>query len=80
MKQVKKCQCTIGKSVLFQNNKYSIETYLNNNTNTINIVVVIDKMFTDWAIKYTTGQVAYDHPEKIAPYIKRKVFNYYQKY
>jgi len=70
----KECQSTMGKVVLFQNNKYSIESYFNSNTNDLSVVLVIDKFYTDYPIMYNHSlNVAYDYPEKIPPYIKKKI-------
>jgi len=74
----KQIQCSIGKTVLFQNNKYSIETYMNANES-FSIVVVKDKIYTDWPIMYTNGKVAFDRPEQLPNYIKEKVRKFYPK-
>lgn len=69
----KKCQSTMGKVVLFQNNKYSIESYFNSNTNDLSIVLVIDQFYTDYPIIYDNLDVSYDYPERIPRYIKKKI-------
>lgn len=81
MKTVRKCQSTIGKTVLFQDRKYSIETYVNEHTNKINLVVVIDGFYTDFPVFYSgTGLVNYDNPYKIPMYIKVKVKRMYSNF
>lgn len=74
-----KTLATISKSVLFQNKKYSIETYLTAN-NKISLLVVKDEIFVDYPIKSDNGNIAYDFPEKFPKYIKDKIKKYYSQY
>jgi len=62
----------MSKFVLWQNHKYSIESYLTVDER-INIVVVKDKIYTDFPIMYESGIIAYDRPEKLPKYVKNKV-------
>lgn len=59
-------------TVLFQNKKYSIEKYLNNNTGKFSMVVVRDSTFTDWVMVYDPGKIAFDDPYLLPKYIKDK--------
>jgi len=62
--------------VLFQNNKYSIEKYVNSNTGQYALCVIRDKTFTEWIMVYNPGHVAYDNPFNVANSIKDKVRAY----
>jgi hypothetical protein len=69
-------QCTIGIKVLFQNKKYSIETFRNRN-NSIGIVVIKDQISTDFTIRYDNGSIAFDNPYLLPKYIKEMVKKLY---
>jgi len=77
MKTNKKTQYSESIEVLFQNNKYSIETYINKNTNKISIVVIKDKIRSEFPIRYSNGHVVYDNPYILPFYIKNKVKKYF---
>jgi hypothetical protein len=69
-----------GNTVLFQNKLWSIEKCFNPNTIQFCIVIVSDKKaFVDYPILYDDGNIRYDFPEKISPYIKNKVVDFYSK-
>ncbi len=60
-------------TVLFQNNKYSIEKYVNSNTGEYALCVVRDATFTEWVMIYEAGRVGYDNPFLLPESIKSKV-------
>jgi hypothetical protein len=60
-------------TVLFQNSKYSIEKYVNQNTGKYSLCVIRDKTFTEWIMVYNPGHVGYDNPFNVANSIKDKV-------
>lgn len=62
--------------VLFQNTKYSIEKYVNENTGLYSLCVIKDKTFTEWVMVYNPGNVAYDNPFNIANSIRNRVREY----
>lgn len=58
---------------LFQDKKYSIEKYVNENTGKESLCVVKDKTLSLWVMVYSPGSVAYDNPYLLPEYIKTKV-------
>jgi hypothetical protein len=58
---------------LFQNNKYSIEKYINENTKDESLCVIKDKTISLWVTVYEPGKVGYDNPYLLPEYIKSKV-------
>ncbi len=57
-----KTQCTLSNSVIFQNKKWSVETYVNKTTGKIDLVIVKDQLLTDFPILYDNKTIGYDHP------------------
>lgn len=68
-----KTQWYLSDAVIFQNKKWSVETYANKNTGEIGIVIVKDQLLTDFPIFYDNKTIGYDHPEQIPAYIKEIV-------
>lgn len=66
--------------VIFQNKKYSIEEYLNNNTGKLGIVLVKDETFTEWVTFYENGEIGLDSPEMFPKYIKEKLYKIAKNY
>jgi hypothetical protein len=58
---------------LFQDKKYSIEKYVNENTGLNSLCVIKDKTLSLWVMVYGPGSVAYDNPYLLPEYIKAKV-------
>lgn len=60
--------------VVFQDRKYSIEVYTHENTGKSAIAVIKDQLHVEFPIIYwETRKVAYDKPELLPEYIKKKV-------
>lgn len=63
-------------TVLFQDNKYSIEKYVNTNTGEYALCVVREKTFTEWVMIYEPGRIGYDNPYNLSNAIRDKVRQY----
>lgn len=64
---------------LFQDKKYSIEKYTNENTGKESLCVVKDKTLSLWVMVYEPRIVGYDNPFILPEYIKVKVRNFSTK-
>ena len=63
-------------AVLFQDKKYSVEQYINNNTGKPSLAVVTDKTHIDYVVVYSPDRIAFDNPLRLPERIKQKVRNF----